>query len=142
MKAINPYLNFPGNSEEAFNFYRSVFGGEFLNIQRFKDTPEGPKVSEKEKDMLMHISLPVGKGNVMMATDTLDSLGQKLTVGNNITLSIETESKAEAEKIFNGLSAGGKVTMPLQDTFWKAYFGMVNDKYGIHWMVSYTNPNV
>jgi len=140
MKAINPYLNFPGTTEEAFNFYKSVFGGELIGLTRFKDTPESSRVAENEKEKLMHVSLPVGKGNTIMATDALDSIGQKLTFGNNIQLSIEAESKEEAEKIFNGLSAGGKVNMPLQDTFWKAYFGMIKDKYGVQWMISYTYP--
>jgi PhnB protein len=138
MATLNPYLNFPGNAEEAFNFYKSVFGGDFAFLQRFKDTPESGRVPEKEKNMLMHISLPVGKGNNLMATDALDSMGHKLTIGNNIMLSLEAESKAEAEKLFNGLSAGGTVTMALSDTFWGAYFGMLQDKFGIRWMVNYT----
>jgi PhnB protein len=138
MPTINPYLNFNGTTEEAFNFYRSVFGGEFLMLQRFKDTPEAGKVSEKERDKIMHVSLPIGKGNILMATDVLESMGQKLEVGNNINLSIETDSEAEADRIFSGLSKGGKVTMPLGKTFWGAYFGMLTDKFGISWMISYT----
>jgi PhnB protein len=140
MATLNPYLNFAGNTEEAFTFYRSVFGGEFTTLQRFKDTPEAGRVPEKEKDMLMHVSLPVGKGNSLMATDALDSMGHKLIVGNNIQLSLEAESKDEAEKLFKGLSAGGKVTMPLKDTFWGAYFGMLVDRFGIQWLVNYTHP--
>ncbi len=140
MATLNPYLNFAGNTEEAFIFYRSVFGGEFTTLQRFKDTPEAGRVPEKEKDMLMHVSLPVGKGNSLMATDALDSMGHKLIVGNNIQLSLEAESKDEAEKLFKGLSAGGKVTMPLKDTFWGAYFGMLVDRFGIQWLVNYTHP--
>ena len=140
MATLNPYLNFAGNTEEAFTFYRSVFGGEFTTLQRFKDTPEAGRVPEKEKDMLMHVSLPVGKVNSLMATDALDSMGHKLIVGNNIQLSLEAESKDEAEKLFKGLSAGGKVTMPLNDTFWGAYFGMLVDRFGIQWLVNYTHP--
>ena len=140
MATLNPYLNFAGNTEEAFTFYRSVFGGDFTTLQRFKDTPEAGRVPEKEKEMLMHVSLPVGKGNSLMATDALDSMGHKLIVGNNIQLSLEAESKDEAEKLFKGLSAGGKVTMPLKDTFWGAYFGMLVDKFGIQWLVNYTHP--
>jgi PhnB protein len=117
-----------------------VFGGEFTTLQRFKDTPEAGRVPEKEKDMLMHVSLPVGKVNSLMATDALDSMGHKLIVGNNIQLSLEAESKDEAEKLFKGLSAGGKVTMPLKDTFWGAYFGMLVDRFGIQWLVNYTHP--
>jgi PhnB protein len=138
MVTINPYLNFPGNTEEAFNFYKSVFGGDFSALQRFKDTPEAARVPDKEKNMLMHVALPVGKGNTLMATDALESMGHKLTTGNNIQLSIDAESKDEAKKIFNGLSAGGTITMPLQDTFWGAHFGMLKDKFGIQWMVSHT----
>jgi PhnB protein len=140
MATLNPYLNFAGNTEEAFTFYRSVFGGDFTTLQRFKDTPEAGRVPEKEKDMLMHVSLPVGKVNSLMATDALDSMGHKLIVGNNIQLSLEAESKDEAEKLFKGLSAGGKVTMPLKDTFWGAYFGMLVDRFGIQWLVNYTHP--
>ena len=140
MKAINPYLNFPGNTEEAFNFYKSVLGGEFVGLTRFKDTPDTSKLSDKEKEKLMHISLPVGNENILMATDALESMGHKVTPGTNFHLSIEAESKEEAEKIFKGLSVGGKVTMPLSDTFWGSYFGMLTDKFGIQWMVSYTYP--
>ncbi len=137
MATLNPYLNFAGNAEEAFNFYKSVFGGEFITVQRFKDTPEAGRVQANEKDKIMHIALPIGKGNVLMATDALESMGHKLTVGNNFHITIQPESKAEAEKLFKGLSAGGKVTQPLQDAFWGAYFGMLTDKFGIQWMVNY-----
>ncbi len=140
MKTINPYLNFPGNAEQAFIFYKSVFGGEFVGLTRFKDTPETDKLSDKEKEKIMHISLPVGNENILMATDALESMGHKVTPGTNFHLSIEAESKEEAEKIFKGLSPGGKVTMPLSDTFWGSYFGMLTDKFGIQWMVSYTYP--
>ena len=100
MATLNPYLNFAGNTEEAFTFYRSVFGGDFTTLQRFKDTPEAGRIPEKEKDMLMHVSLPVGKGNSLMGTDAVESMGHKLIVGNNIQLSLEAESKDEAEKLF------------------------------------------
>jgi PhnB protein len=138
MKAINPYLNFAGNTEEAFNFYKSVFGSEFLTLQRFKDTPQADNVAEKDKDKIMHVSLPLGNGSVLMATDALESMGHKLTVGNNIQLSIHAESKEEANKLFNGLSAAGKIELPMQDMFWGDYFGMLTDKFGIQWMVSFT----
>ncbi|MGI8952698.1 MAG: VOC family protein [Chitinophagaceae bacterium] len=137
MATINPYLNFPGNSEEAFNFYKSVFGGEFAMIQRFKDTPEAGQVSETDKEKIMHIALPIGKGNVLMATDAIGPHESSLIAGNNFYLSVSAESKEEADKIFNGLSAGGKVTVPLQKMFWGAYFGQFKDKFGIWWMVNY-----
>lgn len=139
MATLNPYLNFAGNTEEAFSFYKSVFGGDFMGgINRFKDTPETSNISDSERDKIMHIALPVGNGNMLMATDALESLGHKVNIGNNIHLSLEAESKEEAEKLFNGLSAGGKVTMPLADAFWSAYFGMLTDKFGVQWMVNYT----
>jgi PhnB protein len=140
MPKINPYLNFAGNTEEAFKFYKSVFGGEFAMLQRFKDTPEAGRVPERENEKIMHVSLPIGEVTTLMATDALESMGHKLNVGNNIQLSVEAESKNEVDKLFKGLSAGGKVTMPLADTFWGAYFGMVTDKFGVQWMVSYSKP--
>ncbi len=138
MVTINPYLNFSGNTEEAFNFYKSVFGGEFAGLTRFKDTADGAKLNADEKEKLMHVSLPVGKGNHLMATDALESMGHTVKEGNNISLSVETESKEEADQIFKGLSKDGNVTMPQAETFWGSYFGMVNDKFGIQWMVSYS----
>jgi PhnB protein len=140
MPVLNPYLTFAGNAEEAFNFYKSVFGGEFLTLQRFKETPEASKVPKDEQDKLMHVALPIGKGNTLMASDVLESMGYHVTAGSNVSLSIEAESKEEAEKVFNGLSQGGKVTTPLGDTFWGACFGILTDKFGIHWMVNYTYP--
>ena len=137
MATLNPYLNFPGNTEEAFNFYKSVFGGEFITLQRFKDTPEADRASAEDKDKIMHVSLPIGKGNILMATDAVESMGHKLTVGNNFYLSLSTESEEETKKLFDALSAGGKVTMPLDKTFWGAYFGMLTDKFGVQWMVNY-----
>ena len=137
MAAINPYLNFNGNTEEAFNFYKAVFGGEFLAVMRFKDNAECAQVSESDKNRIMHIALPIGNGNILMATDSLESLGQKLTVGNNFYICLSPESKKEAEKLFNGLSAGGKIEMPLQDMFWGAYYGSFADKFGVQWMVNY-----
>ena len=143
MANINPYINFNGNTEEAFNFYKAVFGGEFASLVRFGNTPgceempEGKQVSEADKEKITHIALPIGNGDVLMATDALESMGQKLTEGNNFSISVSAESREEAEKLFNGLSEGGKVEMPLADAFWGAYFGMLQDKFGIRWMVSY-----
>lgn len=137
MKAVNPYLNFPGNTEEAFNFYKSVFGGEFSMLQRFKDMPEGGKQPEANGNLIMHISLPLKNGTVLMATDTPDSMNFNLITGNNLSLCISTESEAESDELFKKLSEGGKVDMPLEKTFWGAYFGMFTDKYGIQWMISF-----
>jgi PhnB protein len=141
MKAINPYINFNGNTEEAFNFYKSVFGGEFAALMRFGEMPgcdemSGNKMSDEDKSKIMHIALPIGEG-VLMATDTLESMGQKLTDGNNFSISINAESKEEANRVFNGLSDGGAVEMPLGDTFWGVYFGMTHDKFGVRWLVNY-----
>jgi PhnB protein len=140
MTQINPYLNFNGNTEEAFEFYKSVFGGEFVTVMRFGDAPPCPEMGElsaSEREKIMHVALPIGNGNVLMGTDALESMGQKLTAGNNFSLSVSTVSREETEKIFNGLSEGGKVTMPLAKTFWSEYFGMCADKFGIRWMVNY-----
>src|SRR5882757_5170942 len=106
MATLNPYLNFKGNTEEAFNFYKSIFGGEFAMVQRFGDTPQASNVGENEKNKLMHIALPIGKGNVLMGTDALESQGHKLEMGNNISLSLSPDSEEEAKKLFDGLSAG------------------------------------
>lgn len=135
MLVLNPYLNFPGTTEEAFNFYKSVFGGEFQALQRFKDTPEAEKLSPEDQEKIMHISLPIG-GNILMGTDAIESMGHSLTIGNNISLSINLEDRAEADRIHTALSADGKVTVPIQDMFWGDYFGMCTDKFGIHWMVN------
>lgn len=137
MRACNPYLNFNGNTEAAFNFYKSVFGGEFAMVMRFGDTGEAAKVAEGDRDKIMHISLPIGKGNILMGTDSLESMGQHLTAGNNFYLSLSADSKEEADNIFGALSEGGKVEMAMADTFWGDYFGMCKDKYGTQWMMSY-----
>lgn len=137
MAAVNPYLNFNGNTEEAFNFYKSVFGGEFLALMRFKDNAECGQMSESDQERIMHVALPIGNGNALMGTDSLESLGQKLTVGNNFYICLSPESKEEAERLFNGLSVGGKIEMPLQDMFWGAYYGSFADKFGVQWMVNY-----
>lgn len=136
MPTINPYLIFNGNCEEAFEFYKSVFGGEFTYIGRFKDMPGGKPVSDSEKDLIMHVSLPLDKESVLMGSDTTESAG-KMKTGNNISLSLNAESKEEADKIFNALSSQGKITMPMGDTFWGAYFGMCTDKFDINWMINF-----
>jgi len=137
MASVNAYLNFEGNTEEVFNFYKAAFGGEFHMFQRFGDTPGGDKMSDEDKQKIMHVSLPIGKGSVLMGTDALESMGHKVHMGDNISLAIGTESEEEANHLFTALSEGGKVTMPLQKTFWNAYFGMFTDKFGIQWMVNY-----
>lgn len=139
MKSINPYLNFNGNTEEVFLFYRSVFGGEFTGIQRFKDTPGSEKLPAADRNKVAHIALPLREGVVLMGSDTIESMGQAVKAGTNSYLLIETESKEEADRLFSRLSAGGRVEMPMQDTFWGAYYGSFTDRYGVQWMISFTS---
>jgi len=139
MPLINPYLNFNGNTEEAFLFYKSVFGGEFAMLQRMGDMQDVPgceALSVADKNKIMHVALPIGN-NIIMGTDTIQSMGHPEVSGNNISLSVSADSKDDADKFFAGLSAGGTVTMPQQDMFWGDYFGMLTDKFGIQWMISY-----
>lgn len=137
MAAVNPYLMFNGTCEEAFLFYKSVFGGEFPYIGKFKDAPaeEGEVLSEEALNRIMHVSLPIGN-TILMGSDTHPRYGD-VGFGDNFSISINTESTEEADRIFNGLSAGGKIEMPLNKTFWGAYFGMFKDKFGINWMVNF-----
>ena len=139
MATVNPYLNFDGKCEEAFNFYKEAFGGEFVILSRFKDVPEGMPTHDNDGNLIMHVSLPLGNGFVLMGSDRPSSMGAGI-VGDNVNISINTESEEEATKIFNALSTGGKVTMPLQKTFWAALFAMFTDQYGVHWMVNYDEP--
>ena len=143
MTKINPYINFNGNAEEAFTFYKSVFGGEFVKIIRFKDlaSPEFP-VAEKDENKIAHIALPIGKSNTLMGNDIPEFLGRVNENENRSKISISAESRAEADRLFNGLSAGGQLEMPIADnpadSPWGSYFGMFRDKYGIEWMVTLT----
>lgn len=143
MASINPYLTFNGNCEEAFNFYKSVFGGDFAYVGRFNEMPpqEGKTMPEEEGNRIMHISLPIGNGAALMGSDTGGEWAQGYSAGNNFSISINAESKDEADKLFNGLAAGGQVTMPMSNTFWGSYFGMCTDKFGISWMMSYDGQN-
>ena len=137
MALINPHINFNGNAEEALNFYKSVFGGEFAKIIRFKDisSPEFP-VSENEANKIMLIALPIGK-NSLMANDVPEILGRVNENENRSKIFINTESRGEADKLFNGLSAGGNIEFPIGDSPWGTYFGMFRDKFGIEWMVDF-----
>ena len=143
MATINPYLTFLGNCEEAFNFYKSIFGGEFSDVNRFSEMPpqEGVTIPESYGDKIMHISLPISGEIVLMGSDTGGDWAADTVIGNNITLSINAENKEKADYYFNSLSEGGKITMPLAETFWGDYFGMWTDKFNINWMVSF-NENV
>jgi len=141
MPTINPWINFNGNAEEAFTFYKSVFGGEFAKIVRFKDisSPEFP-VAENEANKIMHIALPIGKNNVLMANDVPESMGRTNENENRSKISISAESREEADKLFNGLSAGGNIEGNIGDSPWGSYAGMFRDKYGIEWIVEF-DPN-
>ena len=139
MAIVNVYLTFNGNCEEAFKFYQSVFGGEIPYLGRFKDMPatEGPKISPGDEEKIMHMSLPISKETMLMGSDTGGEWASGYSQGNNFSISITADSKEEANKLFKGLSAGGKVTMPLGKTFWSDTFGTLTDKFGINWMVSF-----
>jgi PhnB protein len=138
MTKFNFYLNFAGNTEQAFNFYKSVFGGEFASVVRFKDMPmEGVSIPKEAANKIMHIGLPLGKDQMLMGTDVLESLGHKLIPGNNIHISVHPDSKEEADRLFNALSKGGKVQMPMANQPWGDYYGDFQDKFGVHWMINY-----
>ena len=137
MASINPHINFNGNTEEAFNFYKSVFGGEFTKIMRFKDLASaGFPVAESEANKIIHIALLIGK-SILMANDVPEIMGRTNENENRSKIVISAESKEEADKLFNGLAAGGQIEMPISDSPWGSYFGMFRDKYGIEWMVDF-----
>lgn len=137
MALINPHINFNGNAEEAFTFYKSIFGGEFAMIMRFKDisNPENP-ISEKEANKIMHIALPIGK-NILMGNDVPEIMGRVNENENRSKIAISAATREEADTLFNGLSAGGTIEVPISDSPWGSYFGMFRDKYGIEWMVDF-----
>lgn len=143
MPQVATYLNFPGNTEEAFNFYKSVFGTEFEgNISYMGDLPpeacEGmPPMSEETKKKVMHVCLPILAGHKLMGSDATKEMGFALTIGNNVLLSLHPDTREEADRLFAALSAGGKVEMPMQDMFWGDYYGSFTDKFGIKWMINY-----
>ena len=142
MATVNVYLTFNGNCEEAFNFYKSVFGGEFPYIGRFGDMPaeNGKEMPEADKNKIMHVSLPISQETMLMGSDTGGEWASHFVEGNNFSLSLNTNSREEADHLCAALSEGGVITMPLADTFWGAYFGMWTDKFGINWMVNYDDP--
>src|SRR5574341_1231216 len=136
MATVSKYLNFANKTEEAFNFYKSVFGGEFVSFQRFSDIPDLPgqeKMTEADKKGIMHVELPILGGHKLMGTDAPESMGFKLNFGNNRYINLEPDTRSEADRLFAALSAGGEVEMALQDMFWGGYFGSFVDKYGVPW---------
>lgn len=145
MTTVNIYLIFEGNCRQAFEFYRSVFGGEFDSISKFGEMPpqEGqPPMSDEMKEMIMHVSLPVSKETVLMGSDNGGSAGPPVKSGNNFSISVNTDSTGEADRIFNALAEGGTINMALERTFWNSYFGMLTDQYGVNWMVGCPLPDV
>lgn len=139
MISANLYLNFPGNAEEAFTFYRQVFGGDFASLMRFRDFPDNSMgVAETELDKIAHIALPLGPHLLLMATDVVSSWGRPFERGNHCYITLETESVAQSERIFQALSSAGSVEMPLQETEWAEYYGICIDRFGVQWMVNYT----
>jgi PhnB protein len=138
MRAINPWINFNGNAEQAFTFYKSVFGGEFGKIIRFKDLESAEfQVAENEKNKIMRIALPIGKHSMLIANDVPEFMGRVNESENRSKISVSAESREDADKIFNGLSAGGDIEGPIGDTPWGTYAGMFRDKYGIEWIVEF-----
>lgn len=137
MATLHTYLNFNGNAEEVFNFYKSVFGGEFVTLSRFEDYPDAcGDIPKGERKGVMHVALPIGPTSILMASDVPSTMPQ-VKSGSNMSISIDTDSEAEAQKLFNGLSAGGTIQMPLEKMFWGAYFGMFTDQFGVQWMVNF-----
>ncbi len=143
MATVNAYLAFEGNCETVFNFYKSAFGGEFSGLNRFGEMPQQkgmPPLTEEMKNRIMHVSLPISAETILMGSDTMPGMSPNMTVGNNFSISLGVNSREEADKLFSALSAGGKITMPLEVTFWGAYFGMWTDQFGVNWMVNYDLP--
>ena len=138
---VHTYLNFGGNAQEAFDFYRSVFGGEFASVVRFGDFPmEGVTIAAEDEDKIMHIGLPIGEGDLLMASDALESLGQRVVQGNNVYVSVHPTSQDEADRVFEALSEGAEIEMPIADAPWGDYFGSLKDRFGVQWMVNYSPP--
>ena len=139
MATINPYLTFNGNCEKAFLFYKSVFGGEFSYLGRFIEMPpmDGKTINPADAEKIMHVSLPISNETILYGSDATEEYGGTVQAGTNFSISVNIDSKEEADKIFNGLSAGANVTTPLHQAFWGAYFGMLTDQFGVHWMVNY-----
>ena len=142
MTTMNIYMTFNGNCEEAFLFYESVFTGSKADIKKFKDMPDNSErtLSDEEKEQVMHVTLPINKSTVLMGSDTGSAWSANFKQGNNISISVNVDSREEADNLFKSLSKGGKVLMPMADTFWESYFGMLTDQFGIQWMVSFDEP--
>ena len=139
---IHPYLNFPGKTEEAFRFYERVLGGKLTEFHRFGSMPQqdGFELTPEQKMLVMHVGLALPDGQMMMASDMIAGMGPQRIEGNNISISLHPDSRAEADRVFNALAEGGTITMPIADQFWGDYFGSLTDRFGVNWMVNYTDP--
>ncbi|WP_395374165.1 VOC family protein [Marinicella sp. W31] len=141
MTTMNPYLTFKGNTEEAFTFYKSVFGGEYMSFMRFSEMPKNDDacagLSETDMQKVMHVSLPISDDHILMGSDTVETNDQDTIIGNNFNICLNADSQEDADRLFAGLSAGGTVIMPMDNTFWGSYFGMCKDAFGIGWMISF-----
>lgn len=140
MARVSIYLNFMGTAEEAFGFYREVFGGEFTAFQRMAAVPDGPALPEHERDLVMHVALPILGGTVLMGTDVLESMGHELRVGNNVTINLQPDTLEETQRLFTALSESGSDVAPLQQMFWGDYWGTCLDRYGVRWMFTCPAP--
>ena len=138
---VNPYLNFDGNAEQAFEHYRSVFGGEFIAKLPMSEAPDSDKLPLEEQKRMMHISLAISEDTILMASDIMPSMGHKLPEGSNCYISLHPTSREEADRLFNGLSEGGYIEMPMEDQFWGDYFGSFTDRFDVKWMINYNEQN-
>jgi PhnB protein len=140
MQNTDIYLHFNGNSEQAFSFYKTIFGGNYIAVQRYKDVPGAEKMSVEDQEKMIHISLKLSPSTTLMASDMLSKDGDALKLGNNFHICLQADNEKEADKLFQALSSGGKIEMPMNKTFWGAYFGMCQDKFGLLWMINFTYP--
>jgi PhnB protein len=142
MAKVSAYLNFPDKTEEAFKFYKSVFKTEFggNGIVRFGDTPGNQEIPPDQRNLILHIELPITGGHVLMGTDAPETMGFKISFGNNVHINLEPDTREETNRLYNALSEGGKAIMPLDDMFWGGYFGSCTDKFGINWMFNCDQP--
>lgn len=138
MKNVDFYLHFNGNAEQAMSFYKKIFGGEFITVQRYKDVPGSEKMSEEDREKILHAALPITENTTLMASDQVTKMEDSISFGNNYHLCLQTKSEKEADKLFAALSDEGRIEMPMNKTFWGAYFGMCIDKFGVQWMINYT----
>lgn len=138
MEQVDFYLHFNGQAEKAMKFYKGIWGGEFLIVQRYRDVPGSEKMSEEDKDKIIHISLRLSPGTTLMASDAVSGMNQGSLTGNNYHICLQAANEKEADKLFGALSNDGKIEMPMNKTFWGAYFGMCVDQFGIQWMINYT----